>query len=237
MTTSSIQKIFGVSGPSGSISAFGSLKTGNPTYTTDLDDIQTSEWSGGLSSSLINDNKPTLQDLNSIFYALTYQNVYFQQLGISEWNSETEYFIGSFVTDGASSIYMSRIDNNIDQPLTDETKWYNFNTAKTTKIGATNTYTVLNSDHTLIWSEGAAQAGATITLPAPTSELKNREIIIKYVNGSGGVDISIVCESPGFVFCSESAGPGGCHIHYQTGRRFICDGVNWFASPHTTAAD
>lgn len=105
------------------IAKFGSLKVGSPAYSLDPSEIQTTAYLNGWGAAVVNNNAPALQDMNGLFYLTTYQLAYLMQAGIPEWNASTTYYIGSLVNDAAGNIFMSRVDDNTNQALTDATKW------------------------------------------------------------------------------------------------------------------
>jgi hypothetical protein len=120
------QKIFGGSLPaSGNIAQVGSTVTGTPVYSTDLDTIQSlSAFLNGFSAQVVNGTaSPVLQEFNALLRMLTQQVAYGFQLGIAEWNSTTEYHTGSMAQDGAGVLYVSLIDNNVGNLLTDTNDW------------------------------------------------------------------------------------------------------------------
>lgn len=116
------QKIFAGSTTSDQITAFGTAKTTNPIYTTDLDTIQTDTYTQGWTPSLMSDLAPYLQDSNALWYLVTTQLAYLFQQGIAEWDAGTEYVKGSWVKSGGS-IYESLIDNNINHQVIDINYW------------------------------------------------------------------------------------------------------------------
>jgi hypothetical protein len=129
--TRKTQKVFGGSlTATNNIAKFGSLKIGAAAYSLDPDDIQTSEYDNGLAASLINNNAPTLQDLNSLFFLLSRQIAYQMQTGVPEYDAGTTYYIGSLVNDGNGVIYKSLTDANVGNALSDATKW-NYNRSLT----------------------------------------------------------------------------------------------------------
>ena len=237
-----IQKIFGSTGPTGSISIFGSKKAGSPIYSNNLDDIQSlNAWTNGFSDALIDGTKPTLQDLNAILYLLTYQNMYSQQRGIPEYDPLQEYFIGSIISvhgtaPGGSgsywSLYCSKSNNNIGFTISDTTYWQLLYSNQIRSIGTTTPYTVTSTDWFLIWDLAAAQSGAGIILPSP-SLCPGREIWIKYTNGSLGVVITVTATGGSSVLMMDSNGvdpAAACTIRYTNSIRLLSNGTNWISS-------
>ena len=121
------QKIFAGKSGNDETVAFGSTAQGSTVYTKELADIQTEAFEEGIKSSLVAGEAPIWEDNNSVFYEITSQLAYLFQQGISEWNSETTYFIGSFCTiiEGDNvKLYYSLTDNNIgNSPTIDNINW------------------------------------------------------------------------------------------------------------------
>lgn len=120
------QKIFANNTSANQITSFGTAKTTNPEYTTDVSEIQTDTYLQGWAPSLESDLAPFMQDSNGLWYMATKQLAYLFQEGIAEWDSETEYNKGSLVkvTTGIySNIYKSITDNNIAHLTNDTTYW------------------------------------------------------------------------------------------------------------------
>lgn len=119
-----IMKLFGSSAGGTEIGVFGSLAAASPDYSNDPDEIQSlSNWLAGWYAAVVGNNSPAIQDWNAVFYVMAYQLCYYFERGVAAWNSQTTYYIGSQATDAAGEIYASIADDNLNNPLTDETKW------------------------------------------------------------------------------------------------------------------
>lgn len=126
-------KIFGSTatstGNDPQIGQFGSAKAGTYVGTTDVATIQgLSAWSNGWIDAVTPDTQfPTLPEMTGVHKVLSYQTGYILQEGIAEWDSATEYSIGSWVKEadnyGVLNIYESIVDNNIGNNVSDNTKW------------------------------------------------------------------------------------------------------------------
>jgi len=237
--------LFGIDGTSGTIGQFGSLANGSSIYTDDPDVIQSlPAYTNGWSDALI-ENKPTIQDFNALIYLFTRQIAKLQQIGIGEWNSTTEYFIGSIVSDGFGAIYMSLIDNNLNKSITDLTKWFHYKSHNMREIGATTDYTVLNSDYILLWTLSQVVYGTNhVILPTPSSNLEGREIIVKLVNGTTGTSnnrLSVIVsngsiinnpsekdETPTYISSTHST------VYVHNSKTYVCDGNSWYANKTLT---
>ena len=107
-------------------SVFGTMKT-SPQYTTDVAaSIGTTAYGNGWADAIEIGYAPYMEDMNTLQRAITYQISYNQQQGIPEWDSSTEYYIGSLAklnTANGSQVYSSLIDNNVGNLVSDATKW------------------------------------------------------------------------------------------------------------------
>jgi hypothetical protein len=128
--TRATQKLFGSDGPSGDFGQFGSLAAGSANYTKDPATIQAlSAWTTGWAAATISNNRPALEDMNSLFYLAYYQLGYLLQQGIAEWDSGTTYYTGSFAT-VSGVVYVSLQDSNLNKdPATETAYWQNYKTS------------------------------------------------------------------------------------------------------------
>jgi hypothetical protein len=129
------------------IAVFGSLAAANPQFSKDIEAVQSLPafllgWDGAITGN----SSPALEDMNALFYVLFYQMAYLFQKGIAQWKATTDYYKGSFTTDGNGALYVSIVDNNVgNDPATDDgTHWNNFPTpaevnSKVSKSGDTMT--------------------------------------------------------------------------------------------------
>ena len=243
-----LQKIFGSTGPTGSISVFGSKKDGSLIYTDDVEYIQSlPAWVNGMKGALIDDTKPTLQDLNAILYTLSYQNAYSQQSGIPAYHASEEYFIGCIVSyssvgnnshGGVYTLFISKTDNNIGNALTDEDHWQVYHSNYVKSIGASLSYVVTNTDWFLIWEIAAAESGSSIVLPDPTKN-KGREIwiLIKIsppynilLTVTGGSTV-LMQDTDGFVLIPPAISSNV--LFYDPSLRLLCTGVKWISTKYS----
>ena len=121
------QKQFGGSASANQIAKFGSLAAAAPERydgAADPDDIQAlSQFLDGWFNSVLGSNSPAIEDRNALDYLFAYQLGYLFQQGIPEWETNTEYHIGSLAQDGAGLVYKSITNTNSGNALTDNTKW------------------------------------------------------------------------------------------------------------------
>lgn len=150
------QEIFASQAGSREITAFGTAKNDNPTYTTDVAEIQNINYLYGWSTAILPDKAPYEEDTNALFYAITRQLAYLFQVGMPEWNAEAEYYTNSFCQVNGVW-YQSLTDNNIgNNPTTDNINWKQFadNSTANYEIGLpqpTLSNTLLANE---IWLEG-----------------------------------------------------------------------------------
>jgi hypothetical protein len=181
-----LQKIFANVAADGKLAQFGSLKAGNPTYSDDPDVIQALTYFGsGLGSALINQAPPAIQEFDALFNIMTRQVAYFQQTGIPEWDENTIYYIGCLAQENGI-IFMSLVDDNQNNALSDTAKWKLFCNGKTV--------TVTGYEHVVAYDEEHIR----VVNAAPSED-----IIIKLPlsSGSSGLDyvgrkISVMSEVP-----------------------------------------
>lgn len=119
------QNLFGLNGNQSHFGQFGSRAIGSPVLTKDPNSIQALSafiQNGWLDAINAGNKAPFLEDMNGLFYLLFYQIKYGFQEGIPEWNSATEYFIGSIVKKtGTFEMYGSLTDSNTGNALPSQT--------------------------------------------------------------------------------------------------------------------
>ena len=121
-------KVFASAAPSDKIGQFGSALTGSKLTTSNVAEIQalpayTEGWSAAVITSK---NYPTLEEMNGVMKVMSYQTAYTLQNGIPEYDINTEYAQGSTCRNiGTRETYISLIDSNIGNPLTDTQSWEN----------------------------------------------------------------------------------------------------------------
>lgn len=121
------QKIFGSSGSTSDFNEIGSAAAGTPVTTKNLETIQSaSNFLDGWAACILGNGSPMLEDMNAMDFLLTSQLAYLFQAGIPEWDDETTYYIGSIAQDGNGVAYISLIDTNLNQALTNTAAWKTF---------------------------------------------------------------------------------------------------------------
>jgi hypothetical protein len=144
------------------------------------------------------------------------------QNGIPEYNTLTTYYIGSIVSDGVGGIYVSLVDDSLNQSLTNGDKWLNFYTKKVTVIATSANYVVQNADWYIRWTDTATSTERYIDLPTPSAENKGREIIVKYTGGTF-ISLLVVRVTGG----STIDGAASVSLGTHNAKRFVSNGTNW----------
>lgn len=203
--TTKVQKIFGATGPTGVLGQFGSLKAGTPTYSNDPDTIQALTGYGqGLDGSMINSAPPAIQDVNSLFYLISRQIAYLMQTGISEWNAETTYYIGSIINDEVGNLYTSVADDNLNNAITDSTKWLNITSSFSRDISGNPT--IANEDYCLVAPVGATGPTDNSFYPTASESMRGRRLIVGNYTNAGAIAFvsSSICTGTKWVYESMS---------------------------------
>ncbi len=161
------QKIFAADAGPTEIGVIGSLAAGTPTYdaTKDPDLLQAlSNYLDGLYSTVVGSNSPAMQDINALYYLITRQLAYLYQTGIPEWNATTTYYIGSVVNNGTGVLFYSLVDDNLNQALTDTTKWRSF--AYPAPVAVSASQAIVSTVSGIVYNVTTASAAVALTLPA-----------------------------------------------------------------------
>lgn len=127
--TRKTQKIFCGSADNDQLAVFGSMATGTPIYTNDVEQLQgNAAYNQGWEAATLEDKAPFMEEMNGIQYSTSYQLAYLLQQGIAEWDSNTTYYTHSFVSFNDGNIYQSLRDNNIgNNPSSSDTYWKQLN--------------------------------------------------------------------------------------------------------------
>ncbi len=113
--TRTTHKVFGATGSTANFGQFGSAKTGVPVTTRNIASIMAlAAWGAEGWKDAVDplSPAPALEEMNSIFYAHSYQVGYMFQSGIPEWDAATTYYTGSVVRVG-EEWFTSLVDNNV----------------------------------------------------------------------------------------------------------------------------
>lgn len=190
--TRKLMKIFGSNSGTHEMGVFGSLAAASPTYSTDVETIQSlSNWLDGWYSAIIMNNSPATQDFNAVFYVLAYQVAYLMQAGIAEWDTNTTYYKGSLAQSGGQ-VFVSIADDNLAHAVTNSTYWLVADSA-VVALTFSNTGYVLSGTNK--WEKTAlvnTAGGATsVVLPAASGCAGNRLTVIKTSADVNAVTVSV----------------------------------------------
>lgn len=217
-------KVFGSTAGTNQIEQFGSLAAGLPVFTTDPETIQgIANYLTGWFAGVVGNNSPAIEDMNALCYLFAYQLAYIFQAGTPEWSSLTTYYIGSQANDGTGIIYTSIADNNLNNALTDTTKWQVASTqSQGVAITGSTSITTANNGQTLKLNVAAA---ANLQLPNPTL-FKNQFVWLKDIAGNlGTFNVTLVR------FAGESIEGLAANYVLQSNWgswRLWCDGTNFY---------
>jgi microcystin-dependent protein len=119
-----LMKIFGSNSAANQIRKFGSLAAGNQENAANPGEVQElANFEGGWPSAVLLNNSPSMEDMNSLQYLLSYQIAYLMQKGVAEWETNTTYYTGDLVSNGSGVIFVSLSDDNQGNALSDSAEW------------------------------------------------------------------------------------------------------------------
>lgn len=159
------QKIFAGGANADQIAVFGTMKTGTPEYSTDVETLQSEEYSDGWSEAILEDKAPYLEEMNGVQYGLSYQTAYILQEGIPEYDAGTNYSntaIVKEIVDGTPFLYVSQVADNLGHVLSDITYWKPYKLGELRNIGEVITSTIPLTDAGLHLLDGSLIDGAGI---------------------------------------------------------------------------
>lgn len=118
------QKLFGENSAQDEMTSFGSPTLGTPTFTRDLDIIQSTEFANGWFPTILDGAiRPFAEDMNGMFYLFTYQLKYILEQGVPEYDTGTKYYKNSICKYG-TELYISLVDDNIgNNPISTTGYW------------------------------------------------------------------------------------------------------------------
>lgn len=159
-------KVFAGSANLVNLGVFGSAKAGNPTNPTATGteaQIQApAAYDAGWTAAVVTSrNFPPIEEVNGVLRTISYQNCYLLQEGVPAYDIGTEYSDTSIVksiTNNELSFYISQVDNNIGNSLTDTTKWVKAIFVGSSAVGVpqiTLNFNLVNAPENCVWLEGA----------------------------------------------------------------------------------
>lgn len=110
-------------------SIFGTMKNPDPDYSKDPEELQGTNWPQGWQNAVAADDAPFMEDMNSLFYVLSYMTKYLYQHGIPEWSNKETYTASKSVVLRNGKFYLAKQTTGADNPqdpATDAsfTYWY-----------------------------------------------------------------------------------------------------------------
>lgn len=180
-----VGRIFGQGSGVDQISKFGSLFAGAAAFTTDAAQAQSlSNWLDGWFSAAIGGNAPAIEDMNAVCFVLAYQISYMLSAGVPEWNTDTNYFIGQFASDGAGVLYVSLTDDNAGNALSSTANWRRYQSAGAVRALSSNT--TLTPNDSLV-KANAGSGAFNITCAAVAAMVPGQPLNIKKVDGTTNI--------------------------------------------------
>lgn len=171
-----LQKIFGDIASANQIAEFGSAAAsgfvGGNTYdgTSITPDIvqALSNYDEGYFAAVDGEYNPAIEDENALNWLWSRQIKYLTQTGVAEWISTETYYTGNFASDGAGSLYYSLVDTNLNNALTDTTKWR--------KVIGPNTVVTSSADYQIKAGDRLIRVSGAHTWTLPDATLNTGSI-------------------------------------------------------------
>jgi hypothetical protein len=118
-------KVFGENASQTQFGVFGSFAAGSAAKSKDPEMIQSlPNYLDGWFGAVVGGFSPSIEDMNALCYLFAYQLAYIMQSGVPEWNADTVYYTGSFVSTSSGGLFVSTSNNNTgNNPATDSTNW------------------------------------------------------------------------------------------------------------------
>ena len=259
--TRATQKIFAQNGTD-QLAAFGSMKTGTPIYTDNIEDLQTSDYEDGWENAIVADEAPFLEEMNGVQYGFSKQLAYLFQEGIAEYDAETTYYKNSIVkgvnSDGVMTLWYSLTDNNIGNNPADDTTEINWKVLDFSGGGGSSSGTgyqlfdIIAKDHILTEDEslGLALLGTYVnksvypdfyntcvsekTAGTPTQTQLGDNTITTYNNANGHIFYDIADKAAVDAFY-ESLGIAWFYGVDMENERIFLPRNDWFFQSGATA--
>lgn len=158
------QKIFAGNAASDDTAVFGSMITGDPVYTDDIEALQSTAYTQGWSKAIAANEAPFLEEMNGVQYGLSKQIAYLLQNGVPEYDAGTTYYANTSFCQVNGVIYQSLTDGNIgNDPTTDTTNWKVFiNADDIPSLSGENEFTGSNNFSTLLEYDGVEVANVDL---------------------------------------------------------------------------
>lgn len=194
------QKIFCSTG-SQQTAVFGTMKSGSPTYSTNIATLMgNTAWNSGWSGAIIAGKAPFMEEFNAIERVNTQQIAYILQSGIPEWDSGTDYYTGNIVkvvTSGVVTVWGATASSTNKDPTSTSgywTKYFDSTVPYLTQGLISNCITEIpeNIKIELISGGFTLKAGTNYYMPDGTVHQTTSDIT-KTTAVGGGAGFSVVC--------------------------------------------
>lgn len=226
--TRATQKIFGSTASAAQMAEFGSLAAGAPlTYSgatiTPAIVQSLSRYLSGWFTAILGSNSPAIEDMNALFYLMTYQLAYLMQAGVAEWDSATTYYIGSIVNSSGLT-YVSLTNDNLNNAVTDTTNWRSsLANVVTINPSTQSPYTLTADDMGKTFLVRSNNAAMRFNLPVAVT---NFSFVVKdkdgnFLTNNCTIHLNAAESIEGLSQDYVMSAPWG-----EWG--LICDGTNWF---------
>lgn len=163
-------------------SVFGTMKNTTPEYSTDPDVLQGTNWPQGWQNAVAADDAPFMEDMNSLFYVMSYLVKYLYQHGVAEWNNKETYTALKSIVFRNGKLYVAKQSSGADNPRDPATD-------------SSNTYWYLaldpvNPPASQNWVQGYAQSLANLsqTIDSSTSKYPSNKAVQDAI---GAIDVNI----------------------------------------------
>lgn len=166
------QKVFCENANAGQIAIFGTMKTGTPQYSTDLDSLQSAEYGLGWDDAILSDKAPYLEEMNGVQYGFSSQLAYLLQQGMAcEYDAGTTYYKGStvaIINNTDVTYYKAVYDgfSNVSPVGDDGTHWVLDSISKIETYNTTLTSAINTLDGSVVKLSGNQSINGTKTFNA-----------------------------------------------------------------------
>ena len=194
------QKIFASTG-SQQTAVFGTMKSGSPTYSTNIATLMgQTAWTGGWADAIIAGKAPFMEEFNSLGKVTTQQIAYILQAGIPEWDSGTDYYTGNIVkvvSSGVITVWGATASSTNQNPTSTTgywTKYFDSTVPYLTQGLISNCIMGIPQDINveLVTGGFTLKSGTIYYMPDGTAKQMTLDIT-KTTAVGGGAGFSVVC--------------------------------------------
>lgn len=188
-------KVFAAQASLDQMGVVGSLRAGAPAYSLDPEDIQSLiNYEQGWFAVSMGDNSPCMEDQNGIQHVNSKAVFYLYEMGIPEWNAETEYQLNSFVNlDGVLFISLQNV--NIGHAVAEGAWWARWSQPRNVvNYGpGTGDWSVAKGVNTARVNCTGAPGGVATTILPPMGDLPiGYRVTVKNISTSAVADALVI---------------------------------------------